>query len=144
MERRYIPGALDSDKPKGLDTDVSTISSPSAHVLGNVVATTGVSIWFLDSYSITDCALQGLTSSCANIISLQLDFMSSAQFQHVYTTEHLSSLTIFRPNAFTGSELVTHPIVSQLDLVSCCELDTQGLRHIVCIFPNLTKYMFGY
>jgi len=101
---------------KVLTLNVSAISSPSAHVLGSVVATTGISIWFYESYSIANCALQGLTSSCANITSLRLDFMSSAQFQHVCTMEHLSSLTIFRPNGFTGSELVTHPNMSHLHL----------------------------
>ncbi len=124
---------------KFLTPHVSTISSSSAHVLGSVVATTGISIWFYDSHSIADCALQGLTSGCANITSLRLDLMSSAQFQHVGTMAHLSSLIIFRPDAFTGSELVTHPNMAQLHLVSCCDLDAQGLKHIVCIFPNLTS-----
>ena len=124
---------------KVLTLSVSAISLPSAHMLGSVVATTGISIWFQNSHNIADGALQGLTSSCANTTSLRLDFMSSAQFQHVCTMEHLSSLTIFRPDAFTGSELVTHPNMSQLHLVSCCDLDTQGLKHIVYIFPNLTS-----
>jgi len=126
---------------KVLTLTVSTISSPSAHVLGNVVATRCISIWFQRSYNIADCALQGLTSSCANITSLRLDFMSVRKCQHICTMEHLSSLTIFRPNhnSFTGFELVTQPNLSQLDLVCCRLLGTDGLRHIVHVFPNLTS-----
>ena len=126
---------------KDLTLTVSTISSPSAHVLGNVVAARCISIWFQQSYSIADSALQGLTSSCANITSLRLDFMSLCKFQHVCTMEHLSSLTIFRPdrNSFTGFELVTQPNMSQLELVCCRRLGTEGLRHIVRVFPNLTS-----
>ena len=103
---------------KVLTLSVSAISSPSAHMSGSFVATTGISIWFQNSHNIADGALQGLTSSCANITTLRLDFMSSAHFQHVCTMEHLSSLTIFRSDAFTGSELVTHLNMSQLHLVS--------------------------
>jgi len=126
---------------KVLTLKVSTISSPSAYVLGDVVATRCIFIWFHDSYRIADCALQGLTSSCANITSLRLDYMSLPKFQHVCTIEHLSSLTIFRPdrNSFTGFELVTQPNMSHLDLVGCCQLGTEGLRHIVRVFPNLTS-----
>ena len=65
---------------KVLTLNVSTISLPSAHVLGNIVAERYISIWFGDIDNIADHALQGLTSSCANIISLQLDHMSSAKF----------------------------------------------------------------
>ena len=83
---------------EALTLNVSTISSPSAYVLGSVVATRCISIWFQNSYSIADCALQGLTSSCANITSLRLDYMSLHKFQHVCTMEHLSSLTILRPD----------------------------------------------
>ena len=70
-----------------LTLKVFTISSPSAGVLGNVVASRGMSICFHRSYSIAECALQGLTSSCANITSLQLDNMSPGQFQHVCTMD---------------------------------------------------------
>ena len=124
---------------KVLTQHVATISSLSAHALGNVVATRCISIWFRDSYSIADCALQGLTSSCANITSLRLDHMSVGKFQHICTMEHLSSLIIVNPGLFTGSELVTQPNVCHLDLVSCCDLDNEGLRHIVCVFPDLTS-----
>ncbi len=122
-----------------LTLTVSTISSPSAYILGDVVATRCMSIWFQESDSIADCVLQGLTSSCANITSLQLDHMSRGKFQHVCTMEHLSSLTISRPNCFTGCELVTQPSLPHLKLDCCRDLDTEGLRHIVCVFPNLTS-----
>ncbi len=118
---------------------VSTISSPSAYVLGDVVATRCISIWFQESESIADCVPQEITSSCANITSLRLDYMSAAKLQHVCTMEHLSSLMIFRPNSFTGFELVTQPNMSRLDLVNCHDLHTEGLRHIVHIFPDLTR-----
>ncbi len=95
---------------------VFTISSPSAGVLGNVVATRGMSICFHRRYSIANCTLQGLTSSCTNITSLQLDDMFLGQFQHVCTMEHLSSLVIVRPDSFTGFELVTHPEMSHFIL----------------------------
>jgi len=119
--------------------NVYTISSPSAYILGDVVATRCMSIWFQGSDSIADCVLQGLTSSCANITSLQLDHMSCGKFQHVCIMEHLSSLTISRPNCFTGCELVTQPSLPHLNLDCCRDLDTEGLRHIVCVFPNLTS-----
>ena len=124
---------------KVLALNVATVSSLSAHVLGNVVATRCISIWFRNTYSIADCALQGLTSSCANITSLWLDFMSVGKFQHICLMEHLSSLIIVTYGLLTGSELVTQPNVSHLDLVSCCDLDNEGLRHIVCGFPHLTS-----
>jgi len=124
---------------KVLALNVATISSLSAHALGNVVATRCISLWFRDSYSIADCALQGLTSSCANITSLRLDYMSVGKFQHICTMEHLSSLIIVKPGLFTGSELLTQPNVCHLDLVSCCDLDNEGLSHIVCVFPALTS-----
>ena len=73
---------------------VSTISSPSAYVLGDVIATRCVSIWFQESESIADCVMQEVTSSCANITSLRLDYVSAAKLQHVCTMEHLSSLFI--------------------------------------------------
>ena len=82
---------------KVLTLDVFTISSPSAHVLGNVVATSGISIWFCDIQNIADCVLQGLTSSSAKITSVQLDYMPCAMFDHFYTMEHLSTLMIWRP-----------------------------------------------
>jgi len=124
---------------KVLTLTVSTISSPSANVLGDIVATKRISIWFQESHSIANCALQGLTSSCASITSMRLDFMFSAQFQHVCTMEHLSSPTIFRPNSFTGFELAKQPNLSRLDLVNCHDLDTESLRHIVHLFPDLTR-----
>ena len=126
---------------KTLTLNVSTISSPSAYALGGVIATRCISVWFQNSYSIADCALHALTSSCANITSLRLDFMSLHKFQHVCTMEHLPSLTIFRPdrNSFTGFELVTQPNMSQLDVVCCHQLGTEGLKHIVHVFPNLTS-----
>ena len=64
---------------KVLTLNVATVSSLSAHVLGDVVATRCISIWFRHSYSITDCVLQGLTPSCANITSLRLDYISVGQ-----------------------------------------------------------------
>ena len=124
---------------KVLALNVATISSLSAHVLGNVVATRCISIWFRNSFSIAGSALQGLTSSCANITSLRLDYMPLDKFQHLCTMEYLSSLVIVNSGSFTGSELVTQPNVCHLDLVSCCDLDTEGLRHIVCVFSNLTS-----
>ena len=124
---------------KVLTLTVSTISSPSANVLGDIVATKRISIWFQESHSIANCALQGLTSSCASITSMRLDFMFSAQFQHVCTMEHLSSPTIFRPNSFTGFELAKQPNLSRLDLVNCHDLDTESLRQIVHLFPDLTR-----
>ncbi len=122
-----------------LTLSVDTISTPSAGVLGNVVAKRGMYISFHRSWDIADCALQGLTSSCANITSLQLDNMSPGQFQHVCTMEHLSSLIIVRPNSFSGFELVTQPKMSHLNLHCCHGLDTEGWRHIVRISPNLTS-----
>ena len=53
--------------------------------------------------------------------------------------ENLLSLVIFRPTSFTGLELVTQPSLSQLDLVYCRQLRTEGLRHPVHVFPNLTS-----
>ncbi len=84
---------------------VFTISPPSANILGGVVATRCISIWFQESDGIADCVLQGLTFSPANITSLQLDHMSCGKFQQVCTMEHLSSLTISRPDSFTGCQL---------------------------------------
>ncbi len=52
---------------------------------------------------------------------------------------NLSSLTIFRPTSFTGPELVTQPCLSQLELVCCRQLRTEGLRHLVHVFSNLTR-----
>jgi len=124
---------------KVLTVNISAISSSSAGVLGNVDATRGISICFYETYVIADCVLQGLTSSCANITALHLGYIPFAKFQHVCTMEHLSSLTIFRPNSFTGFELVTQPKLSHLELVCCYDLDTAGLRHIVCVFPELTS-----
>ncbi len=49
---------------------VFTISPPSANILGGVVATRCISIWFQESDGIADCVLQGLTFSPANITSL--------------------------------------------------------------------------
>ncbi len=124
---------------QALTLKVFTISSPSAGVLGNVVAKRGMSICFHRRYSIANCTLQGLTSSCTNITSLQLDDMFLGQFQHVCTMEDLSSLVIVRPDSFTGFELVTQPKMSHLDLESCHDLDTEGVRHIVCVFPSLSS-----
>ena len=59
-------------------------------------------------------SLQGLTSSCAKITSLQLDYISSAKLQHVCTMKHLSSLIIFKSNSFTGFELATQPNLPRL------------------------------
>ena len=84
-------------------------------------------------------ALQGLTSSCANITSMRLHYKSVGKFQHICTILHLSSLIIVKPGLFTGSELVTQPNVCHLDLVSWCDLDNEGLSHIVCVFPALTS-----
>ncbi len=109
-----------------LTLSVVTISSPSAGVLGNVVAKRGMSFSFHRSWDIADCGLQGLTSSCANITSLQLDNMFPGQFQHVCTMEHLSSLIIVRPDSFTGFELVTQPKLSHLDLHCCHDSNIQG------------------
>ena len=53
--------------------------------------------------------------------------------------EHLSSLTISRPDSFTWCQLVTQPQLSHLHLDCCHDLDTEDLRHIVCVFPNLTS-----
>ena len=53
--------------------------------------------------------------------------------------EHLSKLIIYRPNSFAGFELVTQPSLSHLDLVRCYDLDMEGLRHIVHLFPELTS-----
>ena len=67
-----------------LTLTVSIISIPSADVLSDVIATRCISIWFQKSDSIADCVLQGLTSSCANITSLRLDYISSAELLNTF------------------------------------------------------------